>query len=88
MGWACGLDDNGAGVADRCQPVGMPCTVNVGGFNNCYSKTCAQGTPQGDYCVAFCMDGLGNRQPARCPPTWSCIDEGTTGNPLWVCEQP
>ncbi|MDP1822480.1 MAG: hypothetical protein Q8L48_04540 [Archangium sp.] len=88
-GWACGLDDNGgAGVVDRCQPIGMTCNVNTGGFNNCYSKTCATGTPQGDYCTAFCMDGLGNQQAARCPPGWVCLDEGTAGNPLWVCEQP
>lgn len=87
-GWACGLDDNGASVVDRCQPVGMPCNVNGGGFNNCFSKTCATGTPQGDYCTAFCMDGLGNPQPARCPAGWLCNDYGTATDPLWVCEQP
>jgi hypothetical protein len=87
-GWACGLDDNGGGVVDRCQPIGMTCNVNGGGFNNCFSKTCATGTPQGDYCTAFCMDGLGNQQPARCPPGWVCLNEGMAGNPLWVCEQP
>lgn len=86
-GWACGLDDNGAGVVDRCQPVGQSCTV-VSGTNDCFSKTCATGTPSGDYCTAFCMDSSFNQQPARCPPGWSCLDEGTAGAPLWVCERP
>lgn len=85
-GWACGFDDAASGVADRCQPIGNACTVDGAGNNNCYSKTCAQGTPQGDYCTAFCMDVNFNAVPARCPTGYSCINEGGTGSPLWVCE--
>jgi hypothetical protein len=86
-GFACGWDDANPGVVDRCQPVGLACTVDGMGNNSCVSKTCAQGTPQGDYCVAFCMDTNFNPQPQRCPANWNCINEGTVQSPLWVCEQ-
>ena len=84
-GWACGLDDD---LSSRCHPVGMSCTVSTQGNNNCFSKACAQGTPQGDYCVGFCMDASGNQQPGRCPSGWTCEDaSGGMGAPLWVCVQ-
>ena len=83
-GWACGLDDD---LSSRCQPVGNPCTVNTQGNNDCFSKTCAQGTPQGDYCTALCMDLNLNPQQQRCPTGWTCVNAGTTMDPLWACEQ-
>jgi hypothetical protein len=85
-GWACGLADDGVTSFNRCQPIGMSCAVS-GGNNDCYSQVCATGTPQGDYCVAFCMDANGNPQPSRCPATYTCVDEGTAGSPAWVCEK-
>lgn len=74
-------------VLERCLPIGSACVVNGSMQNNCVSATCLQGAPQGDYCTVFCAGTSGLPTPARCPSGWSCINEGTAGNPAWVCER-
>lgn len=85
-GYGCGFDDTPSGIVDRCHPIGMACTVNGMSQNTCSSRTCLQGSPLGDYCTTYCMTPTLQAAPARCPTGWSCVNEGTVGQPAWVCE--